>query len=139
VIDSLCDRAEKEDIAVTGLYYDFLAQEEQTITNVLGSILKQLVGKGDIPEDIRKEFQKGKRGFGGRGPRHAGLIKMLRTAIASPGQVFICIDALDECLPRHQSDLLKSLRDIVRESPTTRIFLTGRLMSGKIFKNISPR
>jgi len=51
---------------------------------------------------------------------------MLRIAIASLRQVFICIDALDECLPKHLPELLKSLGDIVRESPTTRIFLTGR-------------
>ena len=41
-------------------------------------------------------------------------------------RVFICLDALDECLPKHLPDLLESLRDIVRESPRTRIFLTGR-------------
>ena len=126
VIDSLCDQARREDIAVASLYYDFLAQREQTITNVLGAILKQLVGRGDMPEDIRKAFQEGKREIGGRGLRHADLMGMLRTAIASLQQVFICIDALDECLPKHLPELLKSLRDIVRESPTTRIFLTGR-------------
>jgi len=126
VIDSLCDQAKKEDIAVAGLYYDFLAQREQTITNVLGTILKQLVGREGVPEDLRKAFQEGKGAFGGRGLRHADLMGMLRIAIASPRQVFICIDALDECLPKHLPELLKSLRDIVRESPTTRIFLTGR-------------
>jgi len=51
---------------------------------------------------------------------------MLKIAIASLPQVFICIDALDECLPKHLPELLESLRDIVRESPKTRIFLTGR-------------
>jgi len=51
---------------------------------------------------------------------------MLRIAIASLPQVFICIDALDERLPKYLPELLKSLRDIVRESPRTRIFLTGR-------------
>ena len=51
---------------------------------------------------------------------------MLKIAIAALPQVFICIDALDECLPKNLPELLKSLRDIVRESPTTRIFLTGR-------------
>ncbi|KAG0632831.1 ankyrin repeat-containing domain protein [Tuber brumale] len=51
---------------------------------------------------------------------------MLRTAIASIPRVFICIDALDECLPKHLPELLGSLRGIVRESPGTRIFLTGR-------------
>jgi len=29
-----------KDITVAGFYYDFLAQQEQTTTNVIGSILK---------------------------------------------------------------------------------------------------
>ena len=124
MIDSLCDQARGEDITVAGFYYDFLAQQEQTTTNVMGSILKQLVGRG-IPKHIREEFQEGKRGIN-RGLRHVDLMAMLGIAITSLHQVFICIDALDECLPKHLPELLKSLRDIVRESPTTRIFLTGR-------------
>ena len=51
---------------------------------------------------------------------------MLRIALASLSRVFICIDALDECLPKHLPQLLESLRDIVRKSPMARIFLTGR-------------
>jgi len=51
---------------------------------------------------------------------------MLRVAIASLRQVFICIDALDERPPKHLPELLKSLGDIVREFPGSRIFLTGR-------------
>ena len=125
MIDSLCDQAGGKDIAVAGLYYDFLAQKEQTIIHVIGSILKQLVG-GGIPKYIREAFRKGKGEIGGRGPQLVDLKAMLRAAIASLHQVFICIDALDECLPKHQPELLEWLRDIARESPTTRIFLTGR-------------
>ena len=51
---------------------------------------------------------------------------MLKIAIASLPKVFVCLDALDEFLPKHLPELLESLRDIVRESPRTRIFLTGR-------------
>ena len=126
VIDSLCDRAEEENIAVVGLYCDFLAQQEQTTTNIMGAIIKQLVGRGGIPDDLREAFQKAKKEFGGRRPRLADLMEMLKIAIASLPQIFICLDALDECLPRYLPDLLESLRDIVRESPRTRIFLTGR-------------
>ena len=126
MIDRLCDQAKKEDIAVAGLYYDFLSQREQTTTNVMGAILRQLVGRGDMPEDIREVFQDEKKEFGGRGLRLADLMAMLKTTIASLRQVFICIDALDECLPKYLPELLESLRDIVRESPRTRIFLTGR-------------
>ena len=127
VIDALCDQAKKEDnIAVACLYYDFLAQQDQTITNMMGAILKQLIGGGDIPENLREAFQEGKKEIGGRGLRLADLMRMLGIAISSLRQVFICIDALDECLPKNLPELLESLRDIVRESPRTRIFLTGR-------------
>ena len=126
VIDSLCDQARNEELAVACLYYDFLAQEEQTVANMMGAVLKQLVGRGDIPENVREAFRGGKKEIGGRGPRLADLIAMLRVAIAQLRRIFICIDGLDECLPKDLPYLLESLRDIVRDSPRTRIFLTGR-------------
>ena len=92
----------------------------------MGAILKQLVGREGIPDPLREAFQEAKTEFGGRGLRLADLNGMLRVAITSLPQVFICVDALDECLPKCLPELLGSLRDIVRESPTTRIFLTGR-------------
>jgi len=126
VIDALCDQAKEENLAVACLYCDFLAQQEQTTTNMMGAILKQLVGRGDIPKDIREAFQEAKKEVGGRRPLLADLVRMLRIAIARPAKVFICIDALDECLPKNLPELLESLRDISRECPGARIFLTGR-------------
>ena len=126
VIDSLCDQARKGNIAVAGLYCDFVSQQEQTITNTMGAILKQLVGKGGIPSYLREAFEEAKTEFGGRGLRLTDQMGMLRTVIASLPQVFICVDALDECLPKCLPELLASLRDIIRDSPSTRIFLTGR-------------
>ena len=126
MIDSLCDQAQEENIAVAGLYCDFLAQQEQTATNIIGAILKQLVGREGVPNHVREAFRKGKREFGGRGPRLADLMGMLRIAMALLPPVFICLDALDECLPKYIPELLVSLGDIVRESSRTRIFLTGR-------------
>ena len=126
VIDSLCDQAGEENIAVAGLYCDFLAQQQQTVNNIMGAMLKQLVSRGEVTEDLRNAFHKAKREFGGRGPLLGDLMGMLRTAIASIPRVFICVDALDECLPKHLPDLLRSLRNIAQESPTTKIFFTGR-------------
>ena len=126
VIDRLCDQPDDVPVSVACLYYDYLAQNEQSITNMVGAILKQLVGGGGIPKDIREAYQKAKKELDGRGLLRADLIRMLKIAIASRPRVFICIDALDECLPRNLPGLLESLRDILRESPTTRIFLTGR-------------
>ena len=126
VIDNLYDRAAEENIAVAGLYCDFPSQQEQTTTNIMGGVMKQLVGRGGIPDHLREAFQKGQKEHGGRGLRLAELMGMLKTAIASLPQVFICLDALDECLPEHLPELLESLRNILRESPRARIFLTGR-------------
>ena len=92
----------------------------------MGAILKQLVSRVGIAEGLREAFQKAKKEVGGRGPRLPDLMGMLRTAIASLPKVFICVDALDECLPKCLPELLGSLRDIVHEFPSTRIFLTGR-------------
>ena len=131
VIDGLYDQARDEDIAVAVFYCDFLAQQEQTIANIMGAILKQLVGRGEIPGYLREAFQKGQSEFGGGGLPLADLMRTLKLAIASLPQVFICLDALDECLPTDLQELLESLRDIVQESPRTRIFLTGRPYVGE--------
>ena len=119
VVDSLCDQAMEEDLVVAWLYCDYNSQQEQTAINVMGAILRRLVGR-EIPEDIREAFEEGRR------PLLSDLMRILRITIASLPPAFICIDALDECLPNDLAELLESLRDIVRESPSTRIFLTGR-------------
>ena len=124
VIDRLCDQTKEEDLAVAWSYCDYSIQQEQTVVNIMGAIVKQLVGRDGIPKDIREAFREAKK-VGGR-PLLVDLMRMLRIAIARLPQVFICIDALDECLPKDIPKLLESLRDIVRESPTTKIFLTGR-------------
>jgi len=92
---------------------------------MMGAILKQLVG-GDIPVYLREAFKGGQKEIGGRGLLLSDLMRMLKTTIASLRKVFICIDALDEYLPKNLPELLESLRDIVRESPNTRMFITGR-------------
>jgi len=95
------------------------------------------VGRGGIPKDIRDAFLKAKR-VGGRRPLLADLMRMLRIAIASLPQIFVCIDALDECLPKELPQLLESLRDIVREFSGARIFLTGRPHVGDVFDRYLP-
>ena len=120
MIDRLCDQAREESFAAAWLYCDYLAQQEQTVVNIMGAIWKQLVGGREIPKDIREASQQGRR------PLLPDLVRMLRVAIASLSQAFICIDALDEFLRKDLPELLESLRDIARESPKIRIFLTGR-------------
>jgi len=105
---------------------DFRNQQEQTTTNIIGAILKQLLVKGRVLEHVQKAFQKAKNEVGGRGLRLPDIVRVLGKAVAILPRVFICIDALDECPPKHLLELLRSLKDVLRESPRMQIFLTGR-------------
>jgi len=109
-----------------GLYCDFLAQHEQSTTNMLGAILKQLSSRGGMPGYIREAFRKAKKEFGGRGLRVLDIVQILKKTIASLPRVFICIDALDECTAKYRREPLESLRELVQISSNIRVFLTGR-------------
>jgi len=126
VVDYLCDRVIEQDVAVACFYYDFASREAQSPTNMLGSLLKQLVsGLGAIPAEIVQKFRGQKKAIGGRRLQLPDLVKMCG-AVASSQRIFICVDALDECLPRHRLEVLGALGEILRESANTRIFMTGR-------------
>ena len=116
----------RKDFAVVGLYCDFHSQQEQSTTNMLGAMLKQLVSRGGIPEYTRKAFRDSQKEFGGQGLQLPDIVVMLKKTITTLPRLFICIDALDECTPKHRQELLRSLREIVRASLGARVFLTGR-------------
>ena len=126
VIDNLCDGPCEEDIAVAMFDCDFRDQQQQTTTNIMGAILKQLVVREKVLENVRTAFQKVKTEVCGRGLRLPDIVQMLRQAGATLPRVFICIDALDECLPKYLLGLPGSLKDIIEELPSARIFVTGR-------------
>ena len=116
----------EQDITVAGLYCDYLDRKEQTTSNILGAMLKQLIGSGIIPDNIRRAFQDAKRHFGGVRPEVPELLKILKTAIRQRRRVVICIDGLDESLATHRTGLLSALQAITQELPNVRLFLTGR-------------
>src|SRR5207302_8587310 len=126
VIDKLCDETVEEDTIVTCFYFDFAARNEQTPINMLGSLLRQLVsGLEEIPEAVVQGFRNQKKAIGGRGVQVSGILKMFQT-IAGTKRTFICIDALDECMPDHVMIVLESLGQILQGSSDTRLFMTGR-------------
>ena len=126
VIDNLCDESGEEDIAIAMFYCDFRDQKEQTATSIIGAILKQLVFRREVLEHVQKVFQKAKNEVGGRSLLLQDMVQMLKLAVVTLPRVFICIDALDECLPQYLLELLVSLKGILPEPRRTRIFFTGR-------------
>ena len=125
-MDRLCDQARGQNTAVTCFYFDFTARKEQSATNMLGSLVKQMVsGMERIPDEISTAFQEQQKAIGGCGPQLSELEKMLQT-ITSSQPTFMCIDALDECAGVQRVKVLNSLKHILERSPGTRIFVTGR-------------
>ena len=140
VIDNLCDRDGRQNTTVTCFYFDFAVQKERSPANTMGVLLKQVVGGlEDIPVEILRAYQKQKKAIGGRGPRLSDIVGMLQ-ATTSKEPTFICIDALDECVPEDRTRLLVSLNKILQGSPGVRIFLTGRPHIGpEITKRLAGR
>ena len=126
VVDRLCDRTRGQNTAVTCFYFDFAARKEQTVTSMLGSLLRQVInGMERVPEEISRAFQEQKKAVSGRKPQLCDIVKMLQL-ITSSQRIFMVIDALDECTAVQRFRLFDSLKEILEKSPGARIFVTGR-------------
>ena len=126
VVDTLGDQVSDQNAIVACFYFDFAVREEQSPTDMLGSLLKQIVnGLAEIPIEVVEGYCNQKRVIGGRRPRLSEIQTMLQT-VSTSQRIFICVDALDECVAEHRQVVLRSLREILENSPSTRLFLTGR-------------
>jgi len=147
----LCDEAGEagEDISVACFYFDFAAQKEQSAGNMLGALLKQVVGSfNQIPKEVMDAFKKHKKVIGGRTLKLQEIVELLGS-LSSMRSTFLCLDALDECAAPHRAGILIALKEITRMSSATRVFLTGRphvegevrkhLPAGVTLVSISPR
>ena len=126
VVDRLCDQASGQNTAVACFYLDFAARKEQSVTSILGSLLRQVIGAMEkVPEGITRVFHEQKKVVGGRRPRLLDIVEWLQ-AVTSSLRTFVCIDALDECAAVHRVKLLNSLQQILQKSPSMRVFIIGR-------------
>ena len=137
VIDELCKQAVEGNAAVACFYFYFADQEKQSPAVILGSVLKQVVGALDkVPERIVKAFRNRQKVIGGKWLSLEEIVEFLQD-ISSSLSTFICIDAFDECPARHRMKLLRSLNQILQNSPGVRIFLTGKPhIRGEINKHL---
>ena len=127
VIDTLLNWIDGDGVAVAYVYCDFSAQNVQSASTVLASVLRQIVGALEkTPDEIQKAFERARKADG-CGLLLPEILDMLIQSLSSLKQGFICIDALDEFPVKQRAQLWGSLQRVVRECPSTRLFLTGRL------------
>ena len=125
VIDSLREQTCGENILVLFLYCDYQAQKDQSVVNIIGSLLGQITLRTtQIPSEIQRTFEMKQRGR--QALRLPDMSKLLVKTVSSMERVYICFDAMDELLPENRSELLRTLRRMIRDAPNIRLFLTGR-------------
>lgn len=101
------------EVGIAYLYCDFGFQQEQTSTNLLFSLLQQLV-KSPAPWDVnrlRDNYMKGIR------PSVTRIADILHETVTGYTQVFIIIDALDECDRESRRILLKVISKLQTMCP----------------------
>ncbi|KAH0533106.1 hypothetical protein TsFJ059_001714 [Trichoderma semiorbis] len=95
VVKHLTSIFRREEVGIAYIYGNFRRQDEQNVSDLLASIVKQLAGlQLSLPESVKDLF---KRHQSGRTrPSSDELYKTLQSVIALYSRVFILVDALDE-------------------------------------------
>ena len=102
------------------MYADYRDQKQQTTENILGAVLKQLLGLlPDIPEDVLRLYEEQANQEKPLSFTEAKII--LRITCAQFSKVYICLDALDEL-----SDLRGLLKCLSDRPSSMQLFITGR-------------
>ena len=113
VVDELSTRFhEDSSIAVAYIYCNFKRQNEQTLEDLLISILKQLAQGRSLPQSVKSLHDQCKSKQ--TRPSIDDISTVLRLVAAEYSRVFILIDALDECSIDDgcQANLLPNISDL---------------------------
>ena len=125
LVDDLTTRfGDTPDIGIAYIYCNFNRQDEQTAQELLSSLLKQLSQKRTSVPDAVKDLYKRYKTTSTR-PRFDEISKALHSVISTYSDVFIVIDALDECESTCRTRVLDELSKI-RAGSGANVFATSR-------------
>ncbi|KAJ5800625.1 uncharacterized protein N7518_002693 [Penicillium psychrosexuale] len=125
LVDDLTTRFEDTpDVGIAYIYCNFNRQDEQTAQELLSSLLKQLSQKKTSVPDTVKDLYKRYKTASTR-PRFDEISKALHSVVSTYSDVFIVIDALDECESTCRTRVLDELNKI-RAGPGAHVFATSR-------------
>lgn len=128
VVSHLQQNLETPDVPVVCMYLDYKDSTNQTLVNLLGSLLKQLIQLRDptyVSNDLRDLYRKAKRR--NAKPRLEQIRRILLTEIATCNRVYCVVDALDECFFRQE--LVSEILKLVPEKLS--LLITSRQIDGE--------
>jgi hypothetical protein len=112
-------------VTITCIYLNYKEQNEQTVSNLVASLLKQMVQDQPTTSDKVEALYKHHRDRNTH-PILSELTETLKLEIGMYSKVFIVVDALDECeCLETRANLLRTLRSF-RSAGTVRLMVTSR-------------
>jgi hypothetical protein len=117
-------------VGIAYLYFTYQPQQEQVLSDLLGSLVKQLIPeRQSIPTEIEELFN-GHRN--GKDPMNERDLRTAFSVVMKPfSKIFIVIDALDEyhaSAPKDLEDFLTELLQLRTTHPFS-LFATSRYVS----------
>jgi ankyrin repeat domain-containing protein 50 len=120
-IDTLEAECVHSQVGKAFIYCNYAERSEQSIEQLLGSLIQQLLRQCKIPDHISQFYNKSS----GKRPDANELASHLQQVIAKFSTVYIVIDALDECedVNKTRSTLLSHMKSLPSQ---VRIMFTSR-------------
>ena len=114
-----------QNIAIAFVYFDYRDQENQSLENVVASLLRQIasqksvlpVSLADLHTKLREQNRK---------PQTQDLELTLLHTCCEFDQVFILIDALDECDEAIRREYFLPFLATLQQTPRIMLFITSR-------------
>ncbi len=130
MIDYLERTFSPRDTAVIYIYNSYTEHAEQSATNLIGSLLQQIVRQKPVVSEGIKTMYRQHSAQGTR-PSLGDLSSSLRLETKDFAHVFIVVDALDECDEANgvRESLLEKLRGQLVER-NIRLMITSRFLTG---------
>ncbi|KAI9767661.1 MAG: hypothetical protein M1840_005532 [Geoglossum simile] len=127
VVDYLERSFNEDTVAIAYIYCSYKGQEDQTVVNLIASLLQQLVQRNPVISEkvislYRSHTQRQSR------PTLGEYSSLLQSEICRFSKVFIVIDALDEC-PEDKGVRESFLAEIHKLQPSIYLFVTSRHIS----------
>jgi hypothetical protein len=100
------------DIGLSFVYCSYNEQSNQTVQNLIAAVVRQLVEqRPSVPDDVRALYQEHRRK--GTRPSPAQYSGLLQSLSKECSEVYVVVDALDECEEDTWSGFLTKLNDSV--------------------------
>ncbi len=112
IVEELRKQARQQSNFGVAFMYLKYNQPSQTFENVIGSLLRQLLAPDDvpIPKSLQKEFEASRAPTAGDTIALKGLLQEMKDIMQFYRQVFIVVDAIDECRDQFRWQLVDVLQ-----------------------------